>query len=296
MNPHWNTKLKGEISPFLYCAVISEIMLFKGIKGVTQKEFDERWNYNEYPPSVKTKELFPSRKNIKWYIRNFLTVDDAIWNADFLAGLATCGKIHWSPTRFPAFNWNCNTEVLEVLSESPFGGNLNTDRRIFHQWWSVPALYLKSSEDSHSFMAGVLATGKIDKRKGGIYADYSRGVLPYLEKWGIPIEFQSSSKYHNLISPLWPALFVDYMPESRRKWLDIKNGGVNSQLYASVLWRMYVSNEDIKRKGIPYLRSRRWIYTHMGTVQDTEQMWLKLGFSQLDRRIITVVRSWAKNV
>ena len=295
MNKEWFPKRK-QIIPFLCCSVIAEIILFHGKKGLTQELFDAKWEHDEYPPSISYITKVIHAKHVKWYIRNHLAIEDQIWNGDFLAGLIACGQVDWWKKLFPTFRWTSNHELFELIQESPFYGELSEYNGRFYKWRNVPALYLKSSNESISYMAGVLATGRIAERKNEIYVDYNERILPYLEKMGIPIEYQSPSKLHNLISPIWPALFARYMPRSiEKKWMNIKHGGFKSELYASILWRMYISN-DIKRRGIPYLNSRRWVYDHFGTVDKTEETWLKLGLSQLDMRIRNAVQSWVKTV
>jgi len=189
-------------------------------------------------------------------------------------------------------HWTSNRDIFEVLATTPFAGEVN-NKDTHQRWHQVPALYLKYDEASISFMAGVLATGTLTERQGKQYVDYNELSAAYLKKFGIPLEYESESNFHNLISPIWPALFTKHMPESGEKWIGIKNG-YNTELYAAILWRIYVSNY-IKRMGLPYLKSRRWVYSHLGTVEETEEQWLKMGLSQLDQRIGRVVRSWAKN-
>ena len=286
------------IDPFLCCAIASDIALFEGFSylygAFTQDQIDARWNYSNISPSVTSIRKKVSIKHIKWYIRNFITIEDDVWNGDFLAGLSTCGKVTWCMSGFPSFFWMSNESLMEVLNECPFSGKLK-NHNLKYYWSNVPSLYLKSSEDTVSFMAGVLATGKLVHRSDGIYASYSKKVLPYLERWGIPIEYQSPSKIYNLISPIWPSLFSRHMPKSGEKWNNIKNGGVKSEIYAPILWRMFVSNK-IPKLGIPYLRSRQWVYQHLGKMESTEHMWLNMGLSQLDNRIKSIVQFLAKNV
>ncbi|MFA7219760.1 MAG: hypothetical protein WC119_04580 [Synergistaceae bacterium] len=288
---------KKKIDQFLSCAVISDIILFHGNKGLTQALFDEKWTYDSYPPSILSlKRLgYIRNKYLKWYIRHHINVEDKIWNGNFLAGLSTCGEVRWPPERFPSLRWSSNRVILEVLKDCPFHGNIsqNSKSRNF-EWHGVPALYLRSSEDSISFMAGVFATGQIKERHGAIYANYSKSNLQYLKAWGIPIEYQSRHSRYNLISPIWPALFTYYMPSSGKMWLNI-DGAYEAELYATILWRMYVSN-NIERLKIPYLKSRRWIYNNHGKIEETERRWLTMGLSQLDSRIKTVVKSMSKIV
>lgn len=281
-------------SALLCCAVASDIVLFKGSKGLTQDAIDRTWKYSPYPPTVRYLRRV-SVKNLKWYINNYVEVNDPIWNSDFIHGLSTFGRVQWSSMRFPAFYWNHNKAIFEILKSSPFYGELTDGDSQFYSWHGAPAFYVKYDEKSISFMAGVLATGKIESIGGETYIKYSKYITKYLEQWGIPIERRSPNEKFSYISPLWSALFTKFMPESRSDLLDIKNGGCKSNLYATIIWRMYISNY-IKRNGIPFLKSRRWVYNHLGAKDNSEEDWLKLGLSQLDKRIRSVVMSWEKDV
>jgi hypothetical protein len=285
---------RKKVSPFLCCSVLSEIALFYGREGMTQDRFDQIWTYDDYPPSIFSAMEKVRTKHIKWYIHEFMEIDDPIWNGDFIHGLSTCGKIRWNKRFFPSFRWTTGRNIFEILSTTPFYGKTNGKSEAHYKWHDVPAFYLKHDRGSISFMAGVLATGRLTEKNGEIYADYNGFVLPYLKKFGIPIEYESKANLHNLISPIWPALFTLHMPEKGQNWLRIKCG-YKSELYASILWRMYISNY-IERNKIPYLKSRRWVYDHFGTVENTERQWLTMGLSQLDKRIRTIVESWAKAV
>ena len=293
MRPLWRTKQK-KISPFLCCSVLSEIVLFHGKEGVTQERFDQLWKYDPYPPSVETLMQRIKVKNIKWYIHNFMEVHDPVWNASFIHGLATHGKIVWNGRSFPTFQWTCNTNIFEILRDSPFYGKTNEGEDHFMKWYRVPAFYLQPDPESISFMAGVLATGRMTERNGEIYADYNQSTLPYLRSFGIPIEYESEGNYHNLISPFWVAIFSLYMPECQQKWRSIKNA-YRASLYAAILSRIYVSNK-VDKNAFPYLKSRRWIYDHHGSMEQTEQLWLEMGLSQLDKRVRRTIESWLKTV
>jgi len=293
MRNFWHTERK-KVSTFMCCSVISEIVIFHGNKGVTQNKFDELWRYDDYPPSVGTIIQKLGCKQIKWYIHNFMSVEDGAWNASFLSGLTSNGTIWWNSLQFPSFNWTSNHDILEMLSNSPFYGVINQYGK-HYKWYNAPALYLKPDYKSISFMAGVLATGQICNDGDEIYADYGKKAAEKIKQFGIPIEKTTYNGRHNYISPFWPALFSKYMPKEGQKWMNIHNGGYNSSLYSAVLSRMYISNQ-LDKGTIPYLRSRRWIYDHFGTLEKTESMWLQLGLSQLDTRVRKAIESWADNV
>lgn len=282
-----------KICPFLSCAVASEIILFHGKEGLTQERFDSLWRYDNYPPALSTVNRLVKMPNIKWYIRNCIEISDPIWNGDYLRGIMQSGKVNWGRRSYPTIKWNDQPHMLNVVKDSPFYGNVSETNNRFYRWYNVPALYLPYSENKISFMAGVLSTGKIKERRGELYAHYSKGAYPFLKRWGIPIEFESANQAHNLVSPLWPALFARYMTEGDR-WLQIKNGGFNSHLYSAILWRMYVSNNIVKN-GLPYLKSRKWVYNHYGKIEDTEMKWLEMGLSQLDWKVRSVVSELSKS-
>jgi len=293
MRPTWQLE-KKRFPPFLCCSVLSEVILFHGKNGVTQERFDDLWRYDKYPPSIKTALHRISNRNVKWYIRNFMQIEDPIWNADFLHGLATCGHIRWNRFVFPSLHWTCHEEIFEMLDGCPFHGVSNKGVVYNYKWYNVPAFYLEFDPESISYMAGILATGKLVERNGEMYADYNSLSYPYLREFNIPIEYESEENLHNLISPFWPALFSKYMPSAGIKWMIIKNAH-HANLYASILSRIYVSNK-VDKESIPYLKSRRWIYDHYGRFGETEQLWLEMGLSQLDKRIRSVIGSWMKSV
>lgn len=289
----WHNEMK-KVSSFMCCSVISEIVIFHGKNGITQDRFDEIWSCDDYPPSIFTAMKCLTRKQIKWYIHNFMSIDDGIWNASFLSGLTSNGNIKWNVNWFPSFNWTSNPDMEKILNESPFYGVVNSYGK-HYQWNQAPALYLKPDYRSISFMAGVLATGQIITENNETYACYGKKSMEKIMSFGIPVEKTKIKGKYNCISPFWPALFSKYMPNEGNKWINIHRGGCNSYLYASVLSRMYVSNQ-LEKGAIPYLRSRRWTYDNFGKIEDTEDMWLKLGLSQLDNRVRKVIEAWVKSV
>lgn len=293
MSKFWNTGIK-KVSSFTCCSVISEIVIFHGKNGITQDRFDELWICDDYPPSIYTAMKLLNRKKIKWYIHNFMSVDDGIWNASFLRGLTSNGNIKWNANWFPSFHWTSNPDIEKMLNGSPFYGILKSHGK-HYQWNQAPALYLKPDYKSIPFMAGVLATGQIVCENNQVYANYGKKSIEKIISFGIPIEKSTLKGKQNLISPFWPALFSKYMPNEGDKWMNIHHGGCNSYLYSSILSRMYVSNQ-LEKGAIPYLRSRRWTYDHFGKIENTESMWLKLGLSQIDDRVRKVIEAWTKSV
>lgn len=282
---------------FLCCSVMSEIFLFHGKNGITQDMISEKWNYDNCPPSPSYLQKIIRIKNIKWYINNFMKIEDDVWNNNFLLGLKKSGDVNWCHLTFPTFRWRTNKDLLDELKLSPFHGSLSShsyENYTSYQWNNVPALYLSGNEEDISFVAGILFSGNLVEKGGWSYARYNKKTLPYLEKFGIPIEYSSPSSIHNLISPIWPALFSQMMPNKGSKWNNIKNAYKASK-YASILWRIYISN-DVPTGAMPYLESRRSIYKKYGMIEQAQKDWIQHGLSQLDNKIINVIRNMKNNV
>lgn len=266
-------------------------------KHYTFDRVREFWKYDDPCPSLR--EFYDTIKasTIKWYIHNKITVDYPIWDADFLHGLLAHCKIIWNKQEFPSCEWYCNDDLTNLLQSCPYGGNIIKPNNINrNRWVGVPALYLKHSEESVSFVAGVMAGLKLFKFNNENYAQLNERTLPLFKKWGIPIE---SVRYPHryLISPIWPALFAKHMPEDiSRKWLDLKKAHkVNA--YAPILWKTYV-NSVFPVDGIPYLRSKRAIFYDFqceeGAMEKLDKLRVEKNLTILDNRIKEVVQTWAK--
>lgn len=255
----------------------------------------EFWKYDAPYPSFGFFQRNVSVPTIKWFIRNKIKIsEDQIWNADFLCGITKHGKIRWHKKRYPTFYWSRNAVVLRLIEECPFGGRISS-RFLTHKWINVPALYLKPSENSLSFMAGVFAGGQLHEEEGQMYAKYSILAKPYFEKWSVPIERYILDKKHFLVSPIWPALFSLWMPTGVGKsWLQIKNAAV-TEIYAPVLWKTYV-NTTFPSKGIPYLKSRRAIYRdfkeEIGVARKLETLRVEKNLTELDNRVKKAIWEW----
>ena len=146
-------------------------------------------------------------------------------------------------------------------------------------------------------MAGVLVSGCKYELNGSAYAIYKKSIVPYFEKWKIPIEGYKWGKPY--ISPIWPALFSLKMPEEFKEyWYNIDNA-FNANLYSAILWKTYVGN-NFKRNGIPYLKCRRWIYYHHkceeGAMKKLEMLRLKKGLVELDYLVRDMIRVWSGKV
>jgi len=234
---------------------------------------------------------------VKWYIHNKIDLKGRIWGGDFLHGIATTGEIIWGSYRFPSLYWRGNESIYNMLSNSGFGGKLShydkAKDRYSYGWCGVPALYLRYDEDSPSFMAGLLASGAICQKNGLTYAKYNSHHKPYLKKWHIPIE-EEIGRY-SLVSPIWASLFVFRMPkEIRDTWLNIENP-FGRDIYPPILWKTYADNQ-FPKDGIPYLRSRRWIYSNYkseaGAMKTLEKERVERSLTQLDKRVRQAVHEW----
>lgn len=244
-------------------------------------------------------------KDLKWYIHNKVEFKDDIWNSDFLFGVVKHGKIIWSKRLFPSFSWtNRHDNLYDIIKTSPFGGKVNYNHK--HEcskrfWSQVPALYLKHSEDTVSFMAGVLSAGNVEYRDGYSYATYSGRTVAYIKEWGIPIEYQDRSIGRNkkvFISPVWPALFSLKMPiELMNFWVNLDKP-FNSHIYCPILWKSYAG--DYTKGGIPYLKSRRSVYydhkCEEGASKRLEKLRVSTGLISIDPRVGEVVKMWNKKV
>ena len=233
-----------------------------------------------------------------WYIHNKIGVDYPVWSADFLHGLMSHCKIRWNGRSFPSCEWCNNSDITMLLQVSPFGGRMfMPENNTRHRWMNVPALCLKFNDTSIAFVAGLMSGLKKVERNGNCYAMFYQRALPYFKKIGIPIEGECGQGAY-LISPLWPALFVDYMPLGLyQKWLEIKKP-YGADVYAAILWKTYVDNEFVSG-GIPYLKARRTIYYEFeceeGAMKKLEKLRVEKNLTELDNRIKTVVQEWSKN-
>jgi len=224
---------------------------------------------------------------IKWFIHNRLTIDDDIWNADFLHGMARNGKISWNKISYPTLYLYNNDSLRELIELSPFGGKIRANIK----WNFVPALYLKYSEKTVSFLAGVLAGGKIVKKNGCQFVSYTYRLHRLLIEWGIPIEHVRHKQI--LVSPIWVALMTLWMPEQvREKWTTLsKPFGVVE--YCPILWKTYV-NSEFPTGGIPYLMSRRSIYYRYHSVDIIKRMRVSKGMTMLDNRFREAIHRWSE--
>ena len=110
----------------------------------------------------------------------------------------------------------------------------------------------------------------------------------------IPIEKESSPRYGTVyISPLWISLLTPWMPESRKKWLNIKKA-YKAEEYAFILWRVF-TGRDIQAGAMPFLISRRMFYYRYHTIHDLEKKWVDYKLVELDPRFKEVIQKWSAN-
>jgi len=293
-----------------FCEVISKVALKYGCMGNASRNFKEEYirefwdykNYGNYPTYTAfrlSKDI--SVGNIKWYIHNKIKIDDKIWNGDFIHGLASYGNIKWNKTQFPTLQWLWNDRVIEVLEKSQFGGRLSTckyDKKYVYRWNNVPALYLPFSTESISFIAGVMAGAMNFNYNGNDYAKISYRLEKIIKQYGIPIEYTVKSKRWLLISSIWPALFVNYMPhEIGEKWINLRSP-FNASIYSTILWKTYIGNNFTNKK-LPYLLSRRSIFYNFkseeGTMKNVDLLRVKHGLTMLHDNIKIAVQEWNQN-
>lgn len=298
------TRNANQIKQMRMFDVLSKIVVFHWYKStdLMLKDADEYiaryWTWDKYPPSTWTFKEYCETSKILWYIKNHLQIERSIpWNTDFLQGLVKNGDL--IPDIYPSFRWQGYFHIIDLLQDCPFSGKLSNkcETRQYKDYLYfkyVPAFLLSYSEKTPSFLAGILSGGKIIKVNGYNYLKYNKRVIPYFEYFGIPIE----EKHHLgiLISPIWAALFTLYMPEySKKMYLGIKKA-YKVDIYAPVLWRTYVSENDFISKGIPFLKSRRMVlYDH----QCEEGAWKKLdklrftnNLNMLDKVIVDCIHEW----
>jgi len=270
----------------------------RGFNNCDECYIQEFWE-GDGCPSTEYFKKHVSVSTVKWYIHHKLDLSDKIWNGDFLHGVATTGNINWGIRRFPSLYWTVNDNVFRMINKSGFGGKLSHYKinKYSYGWCGVPALYLKHNESSTNFMAGVLASGVFHKKDGFTYVKYNSSHRKYLEKWSIPIEDEIMNGRYVLVSPIWGSVFSLKMPEEEKsKWLNIERP-FGRNIYPPILWKTYVNN-DFTKDGIPYLRSRRWIYNHYkserGAMKTLEMERVVRNLTQLNKGIKDMVHEWIK--
>jgi hypothetical protein len=309
---------KDTIYKMKVCAAMSEIALTHGYiygRKFSEELISQYWNHPEPPPSPRMVEKIINTKNIKWYINKHIEVQNKVWNADFLNGLTKSGKVIQNSRSFPSFLFCYNESIEEIINECPFYGMKNnnwnhaTEKR--YKWQRCPALVLKHSDSSISYLAGVLATGtikylkfdeKIQNPKGRMvktgrkitrgYARYFNRLIPLFEKWNIPIEKRDSTCVY--ISPFWVALLTPWMPQCCQKWMNVKKP-YKAKEYSLIMWKIF-TGKDIETDGIPYLISRRAYYYQYGSIKNLERKWVEEKLVEIDSRFKEAVKKWDEGI
>jgi len=279
------------------CEVAAKIAVCEGVTSWSQLNDDlirKHWDtsFEEHIPSVEQLIRKVNHANVRWYIRNHLEFNSEIWNADFLQGLATGGVLRFHSKRYPSLGFTGVPALIETLALSPFSGKIvEVPHDGYTYWRNVPALMLQHSEDSLSFMAGVLGAGKIVTEGDTTYVQYRTKAKEYLDKWGIPIDIRKSGRVF-LVSPFWAALFSIKMPkELRVSWLELKNPA-KTDSYAPVIWAFYSGTSQWESGRIPYLKSSTWFYSQIDSIKDVGWLRVKFGLAQLNNKIAEIMRLW----
>jgi len=253
-----------------------------------EKCLHEFWRYSKFPPSYGFYLRNIKKENVKKYIRDNIKIQDNLWNSDFIHGISQCGKIRNSKRSFDSLYWYSNKHVFNILRLSPFNCKMHNNPSIqLYGWCSSPVLSMQYDDKSISYMAGVLATGKIYAKNGNSYYKYNRKTSEVLKQWNIPIEYKDKSKI--LIAPIWVLLFMDYMPDKVRKLFKYPKNSQESSLYAAILWNTYVGT-NFRKDGIPYLQSRRTIFYKYNNINTLEKFRISKNMVELDIRIEKVVK------
>jgi hypothetical protein len=277
------------------CEVAAKIVLKYGKKTpaiFTTDTIRKFWDLPDvFPPSVGYFLSKIKMPVVWWWINNNLSLDDKIWNADFIHGVAQHGKINWYKHQSPTL-WFSNLYIKNVIKDNPIQGHVSAQ-----EWTCVPAFYLKYSKESISFMAGFFSVFVPHKKENKCYAVSNRSTMDLLKKWNIPIE-KTGNKYIYL-SPIWPALLTPWMPEHiRSKWFGLKKA-YRVRLYAPILWKTHMGKE-FRKNGIPYLKSRRTIFyeyknDEVGALKYLDKLRVSMNLTELDNRIGEIIRKWGHN-
>jgi hypothetical protein len=259
----------------------------------SQAHIKEFWQFDSLPPSSQEMSKI-TRKNISWYIKTHINVQNPIWNGSFLHGLAQSGKISYNKQGFPSMHSFVRKRLGYILNFCPFYGTRCDEGDDYGISWSEsPSLMLKHDVSSYSFMAGVFAMGQELGKEGQIYAKYSTKCKPMFQQWSIPIEFESNDGYHCFISPLWPCLLQEWMPPVLRTWNRIPKAA-NASMYSGILWKVYRKG-DFSVAAIPYLATRQTYSKKYSSDERTltknmHKMWVDYGLIGLDNRIKNLIR------
>jgi hypothetical protein len=266
---------------------------------ITYEKAEEFFENGIYDSIIALKTI--NVKNVRWHLHNKVEIDDPIWNADFISGITQSGKILWGKVGFATFTWYGIPILVDIFEDSPFYGVVQKNPSSLsgkhpYSWRGSPALYLKPSKKTVSYVAGVLSAGKVSEHKGKKYIAYKPSCKACLEDFGIPIERETCSSL--FISPFWPALLTIHMPECCRDYfLKIKKA-YRGEEYAAIMWATHASHYIIKG-GLPFLPSRRTVFYRYksaeGTLKTLQRKRIEYDLLGLDKRIKGCIASWIVN-
>lgn len=271
-------------------------------RNITITQIKEFWKYKENYPSQPYLDQNIKASEVKWFIHNYLQLNEEIWNSDFLRGLSENGVITDKVPSYPVLKWTCNDGLSRVVSIAPYPGNKNTnngqDKR--NSYGCVPALVLKYNKDSISYLAGLLSAGEVRVIKGYSYAAYCQKLVKRFQELCIPLERPiikvfGSGNVKTYISPIWPALFSYKMPkELGDMWINVKKP-IKADIYCPILWRTYVSRKYMITAGIPHLKCARSLFYQAedtGGMRKFDMLRVELNLVGLDYRIKEAVQWW----
>ena len=290
------TKNRKQILERKALEVAAKICVRYGSKAYTKDRISEFWDIDLDPLSPRQLERLTKAQVIKWVIYHELHYDDPVWNNDFIRGLRLGNKFSTKPKCYPkiktAAKW-----ASSLFEEAPFGGEvkLHWDKTI--SWQRVPALCLQGSEDSTSFIAGILCLGILVQRNGQTLVQYPINAKEFVDRMRIPIVEQNDKCI--FISPMWPALFSHKMPKIAFEYFNSIKRGYLTLEYSVVLWKTYMDN-FFPRRGIPFLPSRRSVFYKFnceeGAAKRIEMMRFELGLAQLHNLVREAVKEWGAKI
>ena len=247
-----------------YCEKIAEFLLYNGVMGDNMKNcnpylFEDVGEKFAEPRSLiyYSKNHKVTLRNAKWYLKNKYECKDPIWNGSFLMGMSKCGSIRWGKVFCSScFHWSVPKYLYEMLqTKCPYKGQFRYHKREFF-WSNTSCFFLPCNKDTYSYLAGVMMGAVPIEIDGITYGAINNKSKQEMEKYGIPIESKFNKAYF-LISPIWPVLFLNFMPEDMKNmWQDIKNPYLGEE-YATLLWIKFVGNLYFERNALPFLKSRR---------------------------------------
>lgn len=228
---------------------------------------------------------------VRQYIKNYISLNNTVWNADFIQGVCCNGNIS-EGEYYPSLTWEDNQVLDYIISLFSLGG-----KKGHNKIENMPSLCLNYSNDSLSFMAGVLGGGQLVTCDDGfVIVCYRNKAKSYIEDWKIPIFKKENDAVY--ISPVWAALFSLYMPKDIKKiWLNIRKP-YQANILCPILWKTYIGEKFVV-KGIPYLCSRRKIYYDFSSkdekaMKKLNRLRVEMGLTELPNRIGDVVKEWEK--